>query len=93
MSARAPAVVRVPFQVADCFALALDDFMRRTRQGGQVSQSVLELDRAPDLERLRAGLTRLLAKHPLLVAETRRNWKTWLPYWAACPGRASGRHS
>jgi hypothetical protein len=85
MSSAAATAVRVPFQVADCFALALDDFMRRTRQGGHVSQSVLELAGAPDLDRLRAGLTRLLAKHPLLVARQRRDWKTWLPYWAVRP--------
>jgi hypothetical protein len=82
MSTGAPAVVRVPFQVADCFALALDGFMHRTRQGGHVSQSVLEVSSAPDLGRLRAGLTRLLAKHPLLTARPRRDWKTWTPYWA-----------
>ena len=52
----AATATRVPFQVADCFVLALDDFMRRTRQGGHVSQSVLELDRLPDLPRLRAAL-------------------------------------
>jgi hypothetical protein len=85
MSARPPTAVRVPFEVADCFALALDTFMRRTGQGGQVSQSVLELDGPPDIARLRAGLTRLLAKHPLLVARQRRDWKSWLPYWEVRP--------
>ena len=73
---------RVPFEVADCFVLALDDFMHRTRQGGHVSQSVLELDRLPDLTRLRVALRRVLAKHPLLVARPRRDWKTLLPYWS-----------
>ena len=78
----AATATRVPFQVADCFVLALDDFMHRTRQGGHVSQSVLELDRLPDLPRLRAALRRVLAKHPLLVARPRRDWKTLLPYWS-----------
>ena len=78
----AATVTRVPFQVADSFALALDDFMHRTRQGGHVSQSVLELDRLPDLTRLRTALQRVLAKHPLLVARPRRDWRTWLPYWS-----------
>ncbi len=86
----AATATRVPFQVADSFALALDDFMHRTRQGGHVSQSVLELDRPPDLDRLRGALQRALAKHPLLVARSRRDWKTLLPYWAVPvppPGR------
>ena len=78
----AATATRVPFQVADSFALALDDFMHRTRQGGHVSQSVLELDRPPDLSRLRGALRRALAKHPLLVARPRRDWRTMLPYWS-----------
>ncbi len=78
----AATATRVPFQVADCFVLALDDFMHRTRQGGHVSQSVLELDRPPDLVRLRGALRRAIAKHPLLVAAPRRDWKTLLPYWS-----------
>ncbi len=72
----------VPFQVADSFVLALDDFMTRTRQGGHISQSVLELAGPPDLDVLRQALRRLLAKHPLLVATPRRNWRTLLPYWS-----------
>ena len=78
----AATATRVPFQVADSFVLALDDFMHRTRQGGHVSQSVLELDRPPDLGRLRPALRRVLAKHPLLVARPARCWKTLLPYWS-----------
>jgi hypothetical protein len=74
-------VERVPVQVADCFLLAHDDFMQRTGQGRHVSQSMIELDRAPDLARLRPALVRLLEKHPLLAGRLRRDWKTWLPYW------------
>lgn len=82
MSARAETRTRVPFQVADSFVLALDDFMARTRQGGHVSQSVLELEGMPDLERLRTALRRVVAKHPLLVAHPRRSRRTLLPYWS-----------
>jgi hypothetical protein len=71
---------RIPFRASDCFVLALDDFMRRTGQGRHISQSVLELDAPPDLERLRAGLARIVAKHPILVARPRRDW-TGRPYW------------
>ncbi len=74
-------VARVPFLVADSFVLALDDFMRRTHQGGHVSQSVIELAGPPDPERLRAGLRQVVAKHPLLAARPRRHWWTRLPYW------------
>lgn len=86
----AATATRVPFQVADCFVLALDDFMRRTRQGGHVSQSVLELDSPPDLPRLREALRRALAKHPLLVARSKRDWKTLLPYWSVPVPPAGG---
>src|SRR6266853_901958 len=76
-----PAPARVPVRVADCFLLALDAFMRRTGQGGHVTQSVLELDRAPDLAKLRAAARRVVEKHPLLGARLRRSWRTWLAYW------------
>lgn len=85
MSALSKDETRVPFQVADSFVLALDDFMTRTRQGGHVSQSVLELSTPPQLDRLRSAVRRMLAKHPLLVAKPRRGWMTRLPYWAVPP--------
>ena len=75
------APAQVPFLVADSFVLALDAFMRRTGQGGHVSQSVLELAGPPDLGRLRTGVQRALAKHPLLAAAPRRRRWTRLPYW------------
>lgn len=81
MAAVATGVARVEVQVADCFLLAHDDFMQRTRQGRHVSQSILELDRPPDLVRLLQALVRLVEKHPLLVGHLRRDWRTWLPYW------------
>ncbi len=56
--------------------------MRRTGQGGHVSHSVIELAGPPDLDRLHAGLRRVLAKHPLLAATARRHRWTRLPYWA-----------
>ena len=77
----APASRRVPFLVADCFVLAWDAFMRRTRQGGHVSQSVIETDGQPDLTALRAALDRAAAKFPLLTAAVRRHWRTRMPYW------------
>ena len=82
MSAPAETATRVPFQVADSFVLALDDFMARTAQGGHVSQSILELEKIPDLALLRVAADRLIAKHPLLVATPKRCWRTLLPYWS-----------
>jgi hypothetical protein len=90
MIAGATGVARVPVQVADCFLLAHDDFMQRTKQGRHVSQSILELDSAPDLTRLRPALERLVQKHPLLVGRLRRDWKTWLPYWEVPQSPARG---
>ena len=81
MWSAAPASRRVPFLVADCFVLAWDAFMRRTRQGGHVSQSVIETAGPPDLTALRAALDRAAAKFPLLTASARRHWRTRLPYW------------
>lgn len=75
------APVRVPVRVADCFLLALDAFMRRTGQGDHITQSVLELEGAPDLAKLRGAASRVVRKHPLLAARLRRNWRTWLAYW------------
>ena len=81
MDAVSQRTTRIPVQIADCFLLALDDFMRRTGQGRHVSQSVLELDQAPDLDKLRAASLRTARKFPILAGRLRRDWKTWLPYW------------
>ncbi len=72
---------RVPVRVADCFLMALSAFMRRTGQGQHIAGSVLELDRTPDIARLRAALVRVVKKHPLLTGSLRRDWRTWLPFW------------
>lgn len=90
MSVPAKGETRVPFQVADSFVLALDDFMNRTRQGAHVSQSVLELSGPPNLGKLRLAAQRLLQKHPLLVASPRRSWKNFLPYWSVPTPPAGG---
>jgi hypothetical protein len=90
MAAAAKGVTREAVRVADCFLLAHDDFMRRTRQGHHVSQSILELDRVPDVAKLRPALARLVQKHPLLVGRLRRNWRTWLPYWEVPTAPARG---
>lgn len=90
MTAQGQGVTRVAVRVADCFLLAHDDFMRRTRQGRHVSQSIIEIDRIPDVARLRAALAQLVQKHPLLAGRLRRDWKTWLPYWEVPPPPARG---
>lgn len=82
----APFVTRVPLRASDCFVLALDHLMRRTGQGGHVSQSLLELDAPPDLAKIRRGWARLLEKYPILAATPRRSWRNLMPYWAV-PGR------
>jgi hypothetical protein len=81
MTAGATGVARLPVRVTDCFLLAHDDFMQRTGQGRHVTQSLIELDRVPDLEKVCAGLVQLVQKHPRLVARLRRDWRTLLPYW------------
>ncbi len=90
MAAAAPGLTREAVRVADCFLLAHDDFMRRTRQGRHVSQSIIELDGVPDLARLRPALERLVQKHPLLAGRLRRDWRTWLPYWEVPPAPSRG---
>jgi hypothetical protein len=89
MTAVATEGTRVPVRMTDCFLLAHDDFMRRTNQGQHVSQSIVELDGAPDLDRLRAALARLAQKFPLLAGHLHRDWRTWLPYWdvSSAPNR------
>jgi hypothetical protein len=90
MAAAATGVTREAVRVADCFLLAHDDFMRRTQQGRHVSQSIIELDRVPDVARIRPALDRLIQKHPLLAGHLRRNWRTWLPYWEIPPTPSRG---
>lgn len=90
MAAGATGVTREAVRVADCFLLAHDDFMRRTKQGRHVTQSIIELDRVPDLTRLRPALERLVQKHPLLAGRLRRDWKTWLPFWEIPPAPPQG---
>ncbi len=72
---------QVPVRVADCFLLALDAFMRRTGQGAHVTQSVLEIESAPDLAALRRAAEAVVKKHPLLAATLHRSWRTWLAAW------------
>ena len=67
MAAAENGATREAVRVADCFLLAHDDFMRRTRQGRHVSQSIIELDRVPDVARLRPALVRLVQKYPCLL--------------------------
>jgi hypothetical protein len=90
MTAKENGMTRVAVRVADCFLLAHDDFMHRTGQGRHVSQSILELDRVPDLARLRPALVRLVEKHPLLAGRLKRDWRTWLPYWEVPPNPPRG---
>jgi hypothetical protein len=90
MTAAATDVARLPVRVTDCFLLAHDDFMQRTGQGRHVSQSLLELDRAPDIAKVRVGLEWLVRKHPRLVGRLRRNWRTLLPYWEVPTAPARG---
>ncbi|HEX8296851.1 MAG TPA: hypothetical protein VF593_11150 [Chthoniobacteraceae bacterium] len=74
-------------RVADGFLLAYEALLQRTGQGGHVSSSVLELERAPDLAQLNRAAARVTEKHPLLVARLRRSWRTLLPYWEVPAGR------
>lgn len=90
MAAAVSGTARIPVRIADCFLLAHDDFMRRTGQGHHVSQSIIELDRAPDLDKVRGALARLVQKHPLLAGRLKRDWKTWLPYWEVPPAPSRG---
>ena len=90
MTTAAKDVTREAVRVTDCFLLAHDDFMRRTKQGRHITHSILELDRVPDVERLRKTLARLVEKYPLLAGRLRRDWKTWLPYWEVPPAPGRG---
>lgn len=81
----ASAITRVATRIPDTFLIALDAFMRRTGQGAHVSQSWLELDRAPDLGRLRAASRRFVEKHPLVAGTLCRSLRTWLNHWSV-PG-------
>lgn len=81
---------RVPVETPDCFLFALDDLMRRTGQGAHISQSVLELDAAPDPRRLEEALVQLVKERPLLCAKLRRSWRTLLPFWTIADAGGRG---
>ena len=58
----------------DVFVTAFERRMMRAGQGRHISCSVLELERAPDTERLRAGLAETLRRHAMVVARPARPW-------------------
>ena len=79
---RIPAdTAKVPLGACDYFLLALDDMMRRARQGHHLGQTILELKQVPDPAKLRQSLEQLNAKHSLLTARIDRNFFTRVPYW------------
>ncbi len=67
-----PIAANVPLTGCDCFHLALDAMMRRTGQGRNLGQAVVELDGRVDLARLRDAAARLAAAHPIVHARLRR---------------------
>lgn len=76
---------RVPIRVTDCFLVANEAFMRRTGQGEHVSQSILDLDRLPDVASLQSAAAKLTQRYPILGGKLKRDWLTWLPYWKVPP--------
>lgn len=60
----------------DYFTVCFDAWSRKTRQGGHKAHSFLVLDRAPDVESLRAVLAGCPVTHPLLFARLRR--RKWI---------------
>lgn len=65
----------------DAFVLATEWKMRRSGQGEHLGCSVLEFPTSLNAAALRAGLDELLARHPMLVAETGRPWPFTRPWY------------
>ncbi len=59
---------------SDCFVRANDKLMVKTGQGLHSVSSVLELEAMPDIERLRAAMSGLMARHPMLAADYKQKF-------------------
>ena len=55
--------------------------MRRTAQGRHLAATVVELEGAPDLPRIRTAAERLGNDHPILHARNERSKKDWIARW------------
>ena len=82
-----PGARAVPILGCDGFLLALDHLMRCRGQGTHVSQSVLELDRAPEPGALVPAWKSFVDRHPIVVARLGRSLRSGLPVWRV-PGPA-----
>jgi len=58
----------IPLLGADCFVRALDGMMSRSEQGPLIGQTVLEFEGAPDIDRFRDAVARLVMRYPILHA-------------------------
>ncbi len=74
---------RLPLRDCDFFTHAFDEMLRKAGQGGHIAHSFIELDRVPDVSRLRALLTDLPGQYPfpILTAQLKKPSFFSLPVW------------
>ena len=77
-----------PLRHCDYFVLSFDVMSRKTGQGGHKAQSVLMLDRLPDVGKLRDLLQAATNQFPMLSAKVHRRWLIGAPEWRPAPNPA-----
>ncbi len=70
-----------PASKVDFFLAGLEAFMRRSGQGTHWGVTVLRLEGKPDAQTLTQGWEQIHAKHPMLGARLKRQWRGWRWVW------------
>jgi hypothetical protein len=71
----------LPATSVDFFLAGLEYFMRRSGQGTHWGVTVLRLEGKPDGQTLTRGWEQIHARHPMLGARLKRQWRGWRWVW------------
>lgn len=71
----------LPATTVDFFLAGLESFMVRSGQGEHWGVTAVWLAGKPDAEMLRRGWQEVHARHPMLGAQLRRQWRGWRLVW------------
>ena len=74
---------RLPLRDCDFFTHAFDEMLRQAGQGGHIARSFIELDKAPDVQAIKALLLELPNRFPfpILTAQLKKPSFFSLPIW------------
>jgi hypothetical protein len=71
----------LPATTVDFFLAGLENFMRRSGQGTHWGVTVLQLEAKPDAQTLTQAWEQIHARHPMLGARLKRQWRGWRWVW------------